>query len=441
MNQLLRKNISSVPYGPLHPRVSGQQHAWVKIMRICFLADSSSIHTRRIVSYYVRAKDEIMILSTASILSDIPGTKTLYLLNGRKADSKPRLTKNRHKLPCVTALKVLVPRFIKAFANRTMRALRLVRKAALCQEEIKRFNADVIYCFRSFPEGLLALCCHVKPLLLRTAGPDISKLPRYPVYRQLIKRVLRTADVVVTESLAERQLLRRLCGDSLTPKVEIIGIDTALFQPPASKEYVRHKYGVPRDAFVVITNRYLEGHYNGWMVVKAMQTVVDQCPNCRLLYVNPSNMGRTTRARAESTTRRYPQIVFVNGPIPHVEMPGILGCGDIYVSFSSFDGVPNSLLEAMGCGLVPVVADLPQLRDWIENGRTGYIVPQGRTDALASIIRDLYNNRQVLPGMSRDCVSRIHEAASYERCSARIRTLLLQLRRTGDGNSIEQPSG
>src|SRR5690606_6967952 len=102
-------------------------------------------------------------------------------------------------------------------------------------------------------------------------------------------------------------------------------------------------------------------------------------------------------------------------------------CGDIYVSFASFDGIPNSLLEAMACGLVPIVGDLPQLHEWVEHGVTGYLVPQADIKGLAAKIGELYRNREVLSDMSVRCIRRVHENGSYEECSKRTRNTLKRL--------------
>lgn len=395
-------------------------------MRICFFGDSSSIHFQRIVSYYTRAKDQVMILSSAPETSDIPGAETVFLLNGKKPFST-NPGKNDTKRRFLDYVKHLLPRFVKTSVNRTTRALRLLRKVSICRAKIRSFNPDVIYCFRSFPEGMLASYCHERPLLLRTAGPDISKLPRYPVYRQIIRRVIKAAEVVVTESLSERRLLRDLCGKAVNPEVSIIGIDTALFKPPVSQERVRDKYRLPRDAFVVVSNRYFDGHYNGWLVIEAIQAVIDECPNLMLLYVSPSRMGLNTRAKVKAISKRWPRMKVIDGPLPHSEMPDYLGCGNVYISFSSFDGIPNSLLEAMACGLVPIVGELPQLHEWVEEGQSGYFIPQNDVKGLAVIIKDLYENREVLPRMAARGISKIHAQASYEGCSKRTRDLLKKL--------------
>ena len=55
------------------------------------------------------------------------------------------------------------------------------------------------------------------------------------------------------------------------------------------------------------------------------------------------------------------------------------------------DGMPNSLWEAMACGAVPVLADLPQYREVIGQGKNGFLVkpaPEELAEALLSLLND-----------------------------------------------------
>lgn len=396
-------------------------------MRICFIADTSSIHVKRILSHHVRKKDDILILSSDSQRSHIPGTHIVHLLSAQEPALSIALNGKTRKAGLVTKLKAAIPGSFASFLKFSLKALRLFGKRRNCVAEIERFNPEVIYCFRSFPEGVLIPYCHVRPLLLRTAGADITQYTRYPVYRQIIRKILRAADRLVTESQWERAFLRDLCGAEVDPKVIIIGVDTTLFRPAVSQKHLRKQYGLPCDAFVVVSNRYLNSPYHGWLVVQAIQSILEQCPNLVLFYLIPYQTDLRTKAKIEAIGKRFPRIKFLEGSLPHSEMPEILGCGDAYISFSSFDGIPNSVLEAMACGLIPIVGELPQFHEWIEKGVTGYIVPQCDISALAVVVRDLYKNQQTLSDISVRCVSQIRELGSYEVCMERTRELLQDL--------------
>jgi glycosyltransferase involved in cell wall biosynthesis len=58
----------------------------------------------------------------------------------------------------------------------------------------------------------------------------------------------------------------------------------------------------------------------------------------------------------------------------------------ISLSITEHDGLPNTLLESLACGAFPVVGDIESLREWIEHGVNGFLVPPGDPDAVAAAI-------------------------------------------------------
>jgi glycosyltransferase involved in cell wall biosynthesis len=58
----------------------------------------------------------------------------------------------------------------------------------------------------------------------------------------------------------------------------------------------------------------------------------------------------------------------------------------IFVLPSIFEGIPLSMLEAMACGLCPIVSDVGGVADVIDNGRNGMLVPKLDADALAAAL-------------------------------------------------------
>ncbi len=75
------------------------------------------------------------------------------------------------------------------------------------------------------------------------------------------------------------------------------------------------------------------------------------------------------------------------GQVPQTEVRRVLQEADIYVSASSSDGASLSLLEAMACGLFPVVSAIPANQAWVEHGTTGLLFEPGDDRQLADGLR------------------------------------------------------
>ncbi len=88
-------------------------------------------------------------------------------------------------------------------------------------------------------------------------------------------------------------------------------------------------------------------------------------------------------------------LVRVNGLESSVHFPGFVDNiideikdAEIYVSTSNFEGISNSMIEAMAMGLAVVCTDCPVggARMMIENGVNGILIPVGDTKLLSNVL-------------------------------------------------------
>jgi len=66
-----------------------------------------------------------------------------------------------------------------------------------------------------------------------------------------------------------------------------------------------------------------------------------------------------------------------------------MGSGNILVHPSYSEGLSNSILEGMAAGLAIVATSVGATPEFIEDGKTGFLVPPGRPRLLAEKIRVL----------------------------------------------------
>lgn len=102
------------------------------------------------------------------------------------------------------------------------------------------------------------------------------------------------------------------------------------------------------------------------------------------------------------------QTVSFAGPVSYADVPSVLKQHDIFLLASDYEGLPLSLLEAMGHGLVPVVSDLPSGIPEVVDENTGRLVPSDNIAGYADAIIALHNNRDEMWRLSRNARERVH---------------------------------
>lgn len=90
-------------------------------------------------------------------------------------------------------------------------------------------------------------------------------------------------------------------------------------------------------------------------------------------------------------------------------MPLLVACFDIlplaYALDAGFYFSPLKLLEAMACGVVPVVPDLGELPELVGNGAAGLVYPAGSTPALVAALELLIGDEARRARLAAHCIT------------------------------------
>lgn len=97
----------------------------------------------------------------------------------------------------------------------------------------------------------------------------------------------------------------------------------------------------------------------------------------------------------------------VIGELPQSAMSSFYMHQDIYLNCSDYEGNCISKLEAMGCGVVPIVTNTSGIEGIVMDGVNGYVVPLEDYMTIVDRIVYLYNNRSIIPFLG----NKAHETA------------------------------
>jgi glycosyltransferase involved in cell wall biosynthesis len=100
------------------------------------------------------------------------------------------------------------------------------------------------------------------------------------------------------------------------------------------------------------------------------------------------------------------------GRIPHDAVEDFLNSADFIIQSSRREVAGYSVVEAMACGVVPVVTDIPSFRAMTENGSYGVLFPAGNHELLAD--RVLALGQDALEALSRQVRAQFVRSLSYD---------------------------
>src|SRR5688572_18332307 len=134
---------------------------------------------------------------------------------------------------------------------------------------------------------------------------------------------------------------------------------------------------------LIYTGRLVEKQKRISDVVKAMCRASNEINGVEgIIYGNGDETKVLKLIKKHSTNNK----VKFGGSISNKEIFNALSNAHVFVLLSTYEGLPQSLLEAMACGLVPVCSDMKSgIPELITTNETGMIVKDRNSDFLKAI--------------------------------------------------------
>jgi len=258
---------------------------------------------------------------------------------------------------------------------------------------VVKHRCCLIHAHWAIPTGVIGALVGVllrKPLIVTIHGSDFRMaMDRSFLLRKLFLYVCRRARHVTCVSEVQKREIEQLGIGGEKISVFPMGIDATFLEVGKNRER-----DLKNRSFTILSNRNLLPIYNVSLLIRAIPVVIKEEPKARFIIVGEGPEREKIEKEAEDLN--ISSSVQFLGRVPHEKMPNILAQTDIYVSTSLYDGTSISLLEAMGSGAFPIVTDIPANREWIVNGKNGFLVPTDEEGFLARRIIDAIRNHALL---------------------------------------------
>ena len=256
---------------------------------------------------------------------------------------------------------------------------------------IRRLDVRVVHTHGKGPGlyGRLAAWWTGVPSVHTFHGIHYSGYPRLgqKLYLALERRLCRLTNAIINVSAAQEAegLGLRLFHPSQSAVVvngiDFDEVDRIITMAPVRRESL----GLTADDLVLGCVTRFDPIKRLETLLQAFQLLVPRIPRLTLLLVGGGGEEeRIRRLVAEMGLGR--QVIFTGFLDSSVRIYPTL---DLYVATSLKEGLPLSLVEAMGASLAVIATDVPGHRDVVVHGETGLLVPPDNPAALADAIAGL----------------------------------------------------
>jgi glycosyltransferase involved in cell wall biosynthesis len=384
----------------------------------------ASVHVRALVAAFGRAGHDVVL--AAQVLNKSPWEKPADV------DAKLlHLRASNHIAEVAAALNALNA-MLGAENSLPGELRRILYNQELVDGLNRRFDGDppaFIYERASlFGTAGVALARELDvPLLLELNAPLAVEQAAYrgtglgELAAQAERWTLSRADAVLTVSAPLRDHALSLGAEAARVHVFPNAVDPTLFQPGPREASVRARLGLddgPVLGFV--------GGLRPWHGVEVLPELVERLAQrhrkLRLLVVGD---GQLRPLLEESfVKRRLLERVVFTGNLAHEEVAAVIRQFDVALApYPKLDHAfyfsPLKIFEYMACGAAVVAANVGQISEIVQDGKTGLLYPPGDVNALVEACHRLLGNSRLRHTLGRAAAKRVHTHYTWDRNASR----------------------
>lgn len=158
-------------------------------------------------------------------------------------------------------------------------------------------------------------------------------------------------------------------------------------------------------------------------VLKAFEKYLLLKPRAMLYMIYQNSDLLTEVQEMLASSRLLYSSVVLKGPVEHPQLSHWFGAADYYLSASRKEGSGYALIEAMACGCITIVTNIPPFRKITDNGACGFLFSPGNPDELYQVLINLDGVR-----IGRETVCGFFEQQlSYQQIATGVEKLCRQL--------------
>lgn len=340
-----------------------------KKLRICHIGWASSPHTARWVKWLAKRGHDSFLITDQG---EIEGVKTYVIPHSFGEDKRPRW---------------------KRYMQLSINDFR-IQRIRWISNLVKEINPDILHSHALWYPGNLGVFLRVKNFVVTVMNGDIlyhHGKDASLAHHLFVMFAMKKAKLITGVSQTLINAAQIHGANKKKTYVVRRGVDFSLFNANRDKQEIRKKLGL-KSQYIVLSPRYLALKANISTLIHAVPYVLKKIRDVQFVFIYPSGGDELTKLKMLAEDLMVSEKLLFIGTIPHEQVPLYHTAADVMVSIPLADSGPVALQEAMACGAVPILSDLPCVREWIEHDVNGMLVKAKDKEKLAEYIIDLLVN-------------------------------------------------
>jgi glycosyltransferase involved in cell wall biosynthesis len=238
---------------------------------------------------------------------------------------------------------------------------------SLAKKMDRKYNYDLVHCWFGWPSGVIGYLLK-KPYIVALRGSDVPGYnPRLKTLDKILFRpISRKVWAKAKKVIANSEGLKKLALKTYRRKIDIIynGIDIKEFNPKQTKN---------KKLKIISTGRLIER--KGYQFLIPALSGID----CELILIGGGNL----KEELQNLAKKHKVKTTFKGAMDHKDISKELPKADLFVLPSLNEGMSNSILEAMACGLPIITTDVGGAKELVKDN--GFVVKKASVSALRNV--------------------------------------------------------
>ncbi|HSQ87295.1 glycosyltransferase family 4 protein [Romboutsia sp.] len=321
--------------------------------KICYLADSSSLHTKKFCDYFTKQGYEVHVIS----------------LNEGFIENA-----NVHNFNFN----------VKELKNaKTIRKIKYLKAVKEIKKLVNEIKPDIVHAHFASSYGLLGSLINFRPYFISVWGTDIYEFPKKSFLNKcILKYNLKKTDEVLSTSKAMLKETSLYTNKNI--HVTPFGIDTNFFK----------SIDIKKEPHVITlgTVKTLEERYGIEYLLEAFKIVIDSVPDKNLsLVIGGDGSRRESLIKLTKKLGIENYVKFI-GYVKEKDIVNVFNSFDIAIFPSLKESFGVAALEAQACGVPVIASDVGGLPEATDPNKSSLLVEsknvQQLSEAIISLVQD-----------------------------------------------------